>query len=308
MIVNYSQPATEPLTIAEVMTHLRLDESNQEPAPTAPTVALVSPAAAGNVDNGVHRYLITFVTSNGETNAGDVSSAVTVADKTVNGKVQLSAIPLGGSLVTSRKIYRTIAGGSQYLLLATIADNTTTTYLDNIADSSLSAEASSTNTTIDPYITMLIKAARQHAEQELKRYLITQTLDAYFDEFPIEFTLPPMQSVTSITYYDEDNVEQTISASNYIVDAVSIPSRIMEAENYDWPSTYDKHNAVKVRFVAGYGAASSVPDCIKHWMLVKIATMWESREQFVTGTSFNQLPTSFIDSLLDPERVHGRIV
>jgi uncharacterized phiE125 gp8 family phage protein len=308
MIVTYSQPATEPLTIAEVTAHLRLDSSNQEPAPIAPTVALVSPAAAGNVNTGVHRYLCTFVTASGETQAGDISDAVTVTDSAINGKVQLTAIPLGSSLVTSRKIFRTIAGGSQYLLLATLADNTTTTYLDNIADASLGAEASSINTTVDAQLTMMIKAARQHAEQELKRYLVTQTLDAYFDYFDEdEIYLPPMQSVTEIKYYDADNVEQTLSASYYVVDSVSVPSRVIIADGYSWPSTYSKPNAVKIRFIGGYGAASSVPDCIKHWMLVKIATMWESREQFITGTSFNQLPSIFIDSLLDPERVHGRI-
>ena len=126
MLKVYSQPATEPVSIAEVMHHCRIDSANAEPAPGVITVALGS--GAGNVDNGAHRYTITFVTADGQTQAGDISAAVTVADKTVNGKVSLSAIPIGGSLVTSRKIYRTAANGSTYLLLATIADNTTTTY------------------------------------------------------------------------------------------------------------------------------------------------------------------------------------
>jgi hypothetical protein len=88
-------PATEPLTIAEVKAHLRLDDANGEPAPTALTCALAA-AGAGNVDNGAHRYLATFVTADGETDAGAISAAVTVLDKTTNGKVALSAIPLGG--------------------------------------------------------------------------------------------------------------------------------------------------------------------------------------------------------------------
>ena len=42
--------------------------------------------------------------------------------------------------VIARKIYRTKAGGSTYWLLATIADNTTTTYTDTAADASLTDE------------------------------------------------------------------------------------------------------------------------------------------------------------------------
>src|SRR3990167_1117639 len=108
--------AVEPLSVAEARSHLRLDGSAGEPAPPAPTAALASPAAAGNVDNGAHRYLVTFVTADGETDAGAVSAAVTVADKTVNGQVSLTAIPVGGTAVTSRKVYRTVAAGATYLL------------------------------------------------------------------------------------------------------------------------------------------------------------------------------------------------
>jgi uncharacterized phiE125 gp8 family phage protein len=317
-IVVYTAAATEPLTVAEVMAHCRIDASNTEPAPGIITAALAGTPIAGNVDNGAHRYLATFVTANGETQAGTVSAVVTVTDKTVNGKVSLTAIPLGGSLVTSRKIYRTAAGGSTYLLLATIADNTTTTYTDNIADSSLGAGAPSTNTTTDPLINVLIASARAAAEQELHRYLITQTLDAYFDEFPAypndrfaigrHFRLPPLQSVTSITYVDTDGVTQTLAADQYLVDAKSQPARIDPAYGVSWPSTREQSNAVIVRFIAGYGAASAVPACIKNWMLLRIASAWDNRSALVAGPSgMIELPPCYVDGLLDSERVVGRL-
>lgn len=303
-IVVYSAAATEPITVAEALAYCRIDTSNQEPAPGAITVALGS--GAGNINNGAHRYLATFVTADGETNAGDVSSAVTVVDSAVNGKVALSGIPLGGSLVTARKIYRTAADGSTYMLLATISDNTTTTYADNIADSSLGAGAPTSNTTSDPLMGAFIAATRAQAEQELGRYLVTQTLDAYVDEFPAEFMLPPLQSVTAITYIDTDGATQTLAADQYLVDAVSKPSRIEPAYGVYWPSTRQQKNAVKVRFVAGYGAASAVPQCIKNWMLLRASTLWENRSQLVVGSYGPvQLPPSFVDSLLDPERVRG---
>lgn len=183
-LVLDTAPTVEPITVAEAIRHLRIAEASGESAPGAPTVALISPAAAGNVDNGAHRYRVTFVTAVGATDGGDVSDAVTVADKTANGKVTVSNIPIGGAAVTSRKLYRTIAAGSDYLLLATISDNTTTSYTDNIADASLGAGVSTTNTTDDTYITSLIKAARQRIETETGRVLCTQQWDYKLDQFP----------------------------------------------------------------------------------------------------------------------------
>lgn len=123
-------------------------------APGAPTAALASPAAAGNVENGAHSYKVTFLAGATTTEGGTKSTPVTVVDKNVNGKVQLTAIPISSdSTVTSRKIYRTIANAdpdvaANYLLLTTISDNTTTTFLDNVADGSLGAAAPTTNNTI----------------------------------------------------------------------------------------------------------------------------------------------------------------
>jgi len=75
----------------------------------------------------------------GETELGTASNVVTVVDKTSDGKVSLTGIPISTSgSVTARKIYRTFAEEEEgYFLLTTIADNTTTIFTDNIADANL---------------------------------------------------------------------------------------------------------------------------------------------------------------------------
>ena len=301
-LVLYAAPSQEPLSVAEVQYHCRIDAANKEPAPGALTCALISPAAAGNVDNGAHRYRVTFVTADGETEGGTVSSSVTVADKSVNGKVSLTAIPIGGAFVTSRKLYRTAAGGSTYLLLATLADNTTTVYTDNIADSSLGAEAPSTNSTADVEVSRLIKAARVAAENITRRALVTQTWDLYMDSFPcweIHLPKPTLQSVTAITYFDTDGVEQTLAADQYRVDATTEPARITPAYGLSWPDTRCQTNAIKVRFVAGYGVASVVPDGIKQWMLLRIKHLYDNRGPVNIGGTTTEFPRSLVDGLLD---------
>ena len=110
-------------------------------APGAATAALGS--GAGNLSNGTYHYYITFVTNIGETDAVNISNNVTVIDYTANGKIQLTNIPTGPSNVIARRIYRNNLANPGYdFYVDTLNDNTTTIYLDNIADSALGTIAS----------------------------------------------------------------------------------------------------------------------------------------------------------------------
>jgi len=101
----------------------------------APTAKLTSAEGAAGVLTGVYLYKYTNVNDQGhESDPSAVSSALaSVTSK----KIDLSDILAGPTGTSSRKVYRTTAGGALYLLLTTIADNSTTTYTDNIADTAL---------------------------------------------------------------------------------------------------------------------------------------------------------------------------
>jgi hypothetical protein len=114
--------------------------------PGAPTIASVT--AGGAVTDGDHKYFVTFVTAYDETEAGTYSATATCGSG--NNTVNLSNIPVSAAPdVTSRKIYRTLAGGANYYLLTTLSNNTATTYPDATADAGLGAVISNyrTNTT-----------------------------------------------------------------------------------------------------------------------------------------------------------------
>lgn len=108
-------------------------------APGAPTVA----AGGAGTPNGVYKCQVTFVNAQGET-IGGTEATVTVT----NQQISWSGIPLGPTTTTQRKLYRTPAGGATGTekLVTTIADNTTTTFTDNVADGSLGAAVPATNT------------------------------------------------------------------------------------------------------------------------------------------------------------------
>lgn len=97
------------------------------------TVTAAQGSATGNL-SGNYRWKVTYVTILGETLASSATGIVAIS-----GQASLTAIPTGPAGVTARKLYRTAAGGSVYKLVATVSDNTTTTYTDNIADGSLGA-------------------------------------------------------------------------------------------------------------------------------------------------------------------------
>jgi len=116
-------------------------------APGASTAAIASPPAPGNVDNGAHDYKISFSTGSTETEGGTASGSVTITDKSVNGQIELTAIPTSvDGRITARKIYRRFNASGTYKLVATVADNTTTIFTDNVANSSLGADILTTST------------------------------------------------------------------------------------------------------------------------------------------------------------------
>jgi uncharacterized phiE125 gp8 family phage protein len=121
---------------------------------------------------------------------------------------------------------------------------------------------------------MLITAARKVAENITGRGFITQTWELVIDKFPakeIEIGMLPIQSITSVKYYDTAGVLQTLSAStDYAADVDTLPGWVLPAQDFTWPDTLDMAQAVIVRFVAGYGAAgSSVPAEIRMWISVR---------------------------------------
>lgn len=104
-------------------------------AVTSPKDSPTVVAGASTGITGTFLYKVTYVTATGESESGPPSTSLTVSDK----KIDLSNIPIGPSGVTARKIYRTKAYGIVFYLVTTIADNTTTSYTDSTADTSLGA-------------------------------------------------------------------------------------------------------------------------------------------------------------------------
>ena len=176
----------------------------------------------------------------------------------------------------------------------------------------------------DALITRLIVAVRRNAEARIRRSLVTQTWDLYLDDWPgkiqltnlpdragltmlaptedatdggfsVEIPKPPLQSVTYVKYYDMGGTLVTMDSSLYTVSPGS-PGRVMLAPSQIWPQVQTRRaDAVNIRFVSGFGAASAVWEDIKCGMLLHIGTLYKHRES-VTEGSVNKVPDA-VDTL-----------
>ena len=151
----------------------------------------------------------------------------------------------------------------------------------------------------DSYITSLIEAARRSAEFFTKRAFITQTLELALDVEPsggfVELPMPPLASVTSVKYYADDDTATTMDSADYHVDIIGEPGRVVLLQDASWPTAAELRtvNAYVIRYVAGYGTASAVPEQIKAGIREIIRKMYDGEAVLVKGSLERELLTPY---------------
>lgn len=139
--------------------------------------------------------------------------------------------------------------------------------------------------------------AREQYEHDTNLQLMPATWNLTLDCLPangiIYIEKSPLQSVTSIKYYDADNQMQTFDSSKYIVDTGSDPGRIQLKYGESWPSLYNRVGAVIIEFIAGYADAGSVPEADKGAIKQLIGHYFVHREAVISGTQIHEIPFGY---------------
>jgi hypothetical protein len=113
----------------------------------SPSAGMSASVVSGTGLNiGIYQYTVTFLTQGGETPPSPLVQATTSSG---NQKISLLSIPLGpntppatvNNTVIGRNLYRTLVGGSTLYQLATLQDNSTSSYTDTTADTALAGRA-----------------------------------------------------------------------------------------------------------------------------------------------------------------------
>jgi len=127
-------------------------------------------------------------------------------------------------------------------------------------------------------ITPLITAAREYCENITGKALAAQTIEAYPDRFTniIVLPRPPVTSVTSIKYTDDDGTETTMDAGDYLVDTKFGRVAFKKIPSF----TPALLNHIKITYEAG---TANVPKTIRQAMLLLIGHWYENREAVVVG-------------------------
>ncbi|WP_428303904.1 head-tail connector protein [Lacipirellula sp.] len=150
-----------------------------------------------------------------------------------------------------------------------------------------------------PYIqNVMIPSARQRAEIETGRQLITATWKLTLPRFPCDVILLPkgrVQSVEEIKYVAPDGTETILDDELWRLLDDREPAEI-EPVDY-WPATHcRRRSAVSIKFRVGYGdAAEDVPHLLKAGMLMAIGHWYENRQEVLTGTIATLIPKSASD-------------
>jgi uncharacterized phiE125 gp8 family phage protein len=133
-----------------------------------------------------------------------------------------------------------------------------------------------------------LEAARELGEGYTARGWLTQTWVMTCDDWAEVAGLPmaaPLQSVTTVKYYDEDGTLQTLSASVYDVDTASTPGAIALKSDQSWPSLQTARQVwrIEVTYVVGWTAPALVPSMFKQGVLLLVDSLYENRSAVQVG-------------------------
>lgn len=156
-----------------------------------------------------------------------------------------------------------------------------------------------TGSSKDAYINTLIIVARKSVERYLQRALITQTWDLYMQCWHscIEIPYAPLVSISAVTYKDTNGDEQTLTISDFAhVVTSDTPGRLVQKYDVVYPEVeLGNPEAIKIRYVAGYGAASAVPEEIRHAIKLILTDLYEHRGTKVVGTIVQEIKGHITD-------------
>lgn len=175
----------------------------------------------------------------------------------------------------------------------------------------------------DALIGLYISAARIYAENYTSRSFLRQKWQLVLDGFPSHtsrsisngssFSLPgqtvllergPFISIDSIEYTGIDSNQYVVPHTDYRAELSGGLGRVTPVFGSSWPSALPQIGSVTINYTAGYGESSdNVPAGIRQWILVRINSMYENREEVSTSSRSKVEAIQFIDGLLDPYRV-----
>lgn len=139
-------------------------------------------------------------------------------------------------------------------------------YLQLKIDPTTEGSPPETSHPLDAILRGNIASARMQVEKETRRALIEQTLRLSARGFPgcpgaprrLALYRPPVIRVLAVSYFDAANAAQTVDPAQWYLTDDEIPE-LRFVTGFAAPPTYDRPDAVRVLYDAGYAGEGSPP-------------------------------------------------
>lgn len=155
----------------------------------------------------------------------------------------------------------------------------------------------------DEDINSFISSAITEAQDITNRQFASATYELYLSNFPREnFKFPknPVQEIVSIEYMDINGVYQTIdSTSYYLFNEYEVGKIVFNTTPNVQIKSHKK--AVRITFKSGY--TTNFPADLRQWLKVRVATLFEYREEITAGLSISK--NNHVDSILQRYRIRS---
>jgi uncharacterized phiE125 gp8 family phage protein len=161
----------------------------------------------------------------------------------------------------------------------------------------------------DDLLARFISARRAQVEVYLNRGLLTQTWKYTQDVWSDEILLPraPLQSVSSVKYYDAAGVLQTVASSTYLVDSIAEPGAVRLAPTQVWPVLQSgRPAAIEITYIVGYASVALIPAPIVDAIHLLVAHSYAHPGDEVSSDDAGPLGHPAAEARLAPYRVFWR--
>ena len=161
----------------------------------------------------------------------------------------------------------------------------------------------------DTLIQPLIQAATEYLEAPsgvLGKAFLTQTwkLSTRGPDSDCRIYIPvtPVQSIEAISYFDSDNVEQTLTISDFHLYGDENWAYLIPKDDLEWPELFDRLDALTITFKAGFGSSETdVPETIRQIVRLIVTHWYTNRSAVNLGAIATEIPMA-AESLISLNR------